>query len=116
MDSLLLGTSTATLKKALIESQVKCSIYCLFYLNLLFSYQETCSAIFCSLTCPILSIISLMVTFHYYFTLKRNRTTYYQLGESVTGGGLSDELLQATYGVGLKGVKKENVDKVHFTQ
>lgn len=34
------------------------------------------------------------------------------LGESVTGGGLSDELRQATFGVGLKGVKKENVEKV----
>ena len=36
MDSLLLGTSTATLKKALIESQVKCSIYYLFYLDYYF--------------------------------------------------------------------------------
>ena len=34
------------------------------------------------------------------------------LGESVTGGGLSDELLQATYSVGLKGIKPENVDQV----
>lgn len=35
-----------------------------------------------------------------------------QLGESVTGGGLSDELLQATFSVGLKGVKAENTQKV----
>ena len=34
------------------------------------------------------------------------------LGESVTGGGLSDELLQATYSVGLKGIKPENVQQV----
>jgi len=34
------------------------------------------------------------------------------LGEAITGGGLSDELLQATFSVGLKGVKKEDVDKV----
>jgi presequence protease len=33
-------------------------------------------------------------------------------GEAVTGGGLSDELLQATFSVGLKGVKKEDVPKV----
>jgi hypothetical protein len=33
------------------------------------------------------------------------------LGEAITGGGLSDELLQATYSVGLKGVKKDNVAK-----
>jgi presequence protease len=31
------------------------------------------------------------------------------LGEAITGGGLSDELLQATYSVGLKGVQKEKV-------
>lgn len=35
-----------------------------------------------------------------------------QLGESVTGGGLSDELLQCTFGVGLKGVEAANVPKV----
>jgi len=35
-----------------------------------------------------------------------------QLGESVTGGGLSDELLQATFSVGLKGVRTDDVDKV----
>jgi hypothetical protein len=34
------------------------------------------------------------------------------LGESVTGGGVSDELLQATFSVGLKGVKAEDVSKV----
>lgn len=34
------------------------------------------------------------------------------LGDSVTGGGLMDELLQATFSVGLKGVKPENVEKV----
>ena len=34
------------------------------------------------------------------------------LGDSITGGGLSDELLQATYSVGLKGVKPTNVDNV----
>jgi presequence protease len=32
------------------------------------------------------------------------------LGEAITGGGLSDELLQATYSVGLKGVKEENME------
>lgn len=30
----------------------------------------------------------------------------------MTGGGLSDELLQATFGVGLKGVSTENCEKV----
>eukprot|EP00939_MAST-03C_sp_MAST-3C-sp1_P004423 g4423.t1 len=35
-----------------------------------------------------------------------------RLGESVTGGGLSEELLQATFGVGLKGVKESDVSKV----
>lgn len=34
------------------------------------------------------------------------------LGESVTGGGLSDELLQATFSVGLKGIQPEKVDEV----
>lgn len=34
------------------------------------------------------------------------------LGDAITGGGLSDELLQATFSVGLKGVKPDNVDKV----
>lgn len=33
------------------------------------------------------------------------------LGEAITGGGLSDELLQATFSVGLKGVAGENVEK-----
>ena len=35
-----------------------------------------------------------------------------KLGEAVTGGGLSDELLQNTFSIGLKGVQKENVKKV----
>jgi len=35
-----------------------------------------------------------------------------KLGESVTGGGYSDDLKQATFSVGLKGVKKEDVPKV----
>jgi len=34
------------------------------------------------------------------------------LGSAVTGGGLSDELLQATFSIGLKGIQAENVDKV----
>uniref|UniRef100_A0A7S1FV17 Peptidase M16C associated domain-containing protein n=1 Tax=Corethron hystrix TaxID=216773 RepID=A0A7S1FV17_9STRA len=34
------------------------------------------------------------------------------LGESITGGGLSDELLQGTFSMGLKGVQPENVEKV----
>ncbi|KAG5190324.1 Metalloenzyme, LuxS/M16 peptidase-like protein [Tribonema minus] len=34
------------------------------------------------------------------------------LGASVIGGGLSDELLQATWGIGLKGVAPEKVDEV----
>ena len=34
------------------------------------------------------------------------------LGDAITSGGLSDELLQATFSVGLKGVAPENVDKV----
>jgi Zn-dependent M16 (insulinase) family peptidase len=34
------------------------------------------------------------------------------LGTAVTGGGLSDELLQSTYSVGLKGIHPENVGKV----
>ncbi|KAL3816824.1 hypothetical protein ACHAXA_008687 [Cyclostephanos tholiformis] len=34
------------------------------------------------------------------------------LGEAITGGGLSDELMQATFSMGLKGVKPENVNKV----
>ena len=33
-------------------------------------------------------------------------------GSSVTGGGLSEELLQHTFSVGLKGVKEENLDKI----
>jgi Zn-dependent M16 (insulinase) family peptidase len=42
----------------------------------------------------------------------RKVLTESQLGESVTGGGLSDELLQATFGVGLKGVKPADVQRV----
>lgn len=42
----------------------------------------------------------------------RKILTESQLGESVTGGGLSDELLQSTFGVGLKGVKPADVEKV----
>ncbi len=34
------------------------------------------------------------------------------LGTAITGGGLSDELLQATFGVGLKGVKPEDTKAV----
>ena len=34
------------------------------------------------------------------------------LGEALTGGGLEDELMQATYGVGLKGVKAADVAAV----
>ena len=55
LDSLLLGTSSSTLKKALTESG---------------------------------------------------------LGESVTGGCICDELLQATYSVGMKGVQEEDVGRV----
>ena len=42
----------------------------------------------------------------------RKTLTESQLGESVTGGGLSDELLQATFSVGLKGVKSEDAQRV----
>jgi len=34
------------------------------------------------------------------------------LGEAITGGGLSDELLQATFSVGLKGVEADKVEEV----
>jgi Zn-dependent M16 (insulinase) family peptidase len=34
------------------------------------------------------------------------------LGAAITGGGLSDELLQATFSVGLKGVEPKDVEKV----
>jgi presequence protease len=34
------------------------------------------------------------------------------LGEAITGGGLSDDLLQLTFSVGMKGVKKDDVPKV----
>ena len=42
----------------------------------------------------------------------RKRLIESGLGESVTGGGLSDELLQATFSVGLKGVQKDDISKV----
>ena len=42
----------------------------------------------------------------------RKTLTESQLGESVTGGGLSDELLQATFSVGLKGVKPADTQRV----
>ena len=34
------------------------------------------------------------------------------LGAAIVGGGVSDELLQATFSIGLKGVEKDNVEKV----
>jgi Zn-dependent M16 (insulinase) family peptidase len=42
----------------------------------------------------------------------RKILTESQLGESVMGGGLSDDLIQSTYSTGLKGVKADNVEKV----
>ena len=42
----------------------------------------------------------------------RKTLTESQLGDSVTGGGLSDELLQSTFSVGLKGVTADNCEKV----
>lgn len=42
----------------------------------------------------------------------RKTLTESGLGEAIVGGGLSDELLQATFSVGLKGVKPEDVPKV----
>jgi Zn-dependent M16 (insulinase) family peptidase len=42
----------------------------------------------------------------------RKTLTESQLGESVTGGGLSDELLQSTFSVGLKGVEGADCGKV----
>lgn len=45
-------------------------------------------------------------------SILRKTLTESGLGDAITGGGLSDELLQATYSVGLKGVQPENVDKV----
>lgn len=35
-----------------------------------------------------------------------------QLGDAITGGGLSDELAQATFSIGLKGVQPDKVDDV----
>lgn len=34
------------------------------------------------------------------------------LGDAITGGGLMDDLMQATFSVGLKGVKPDNVNNV----
>mmetsp|Transcript_20376 Transcript_20376/g.40720 ORF Transcript_20376/g.40720 Transcript_20376/m.40720 type:complete len:1138 (-) Transcript_20376:45-3458(-) len=34
------------------------------------------------------------------------------LGDAITGGGLSDELLQGTFSIGLKGIQPENVEAV----
>eukprot|EP00934_Nitzschia_sp_Nitz4_P007392 Nitzschia sp. Nitz4//scaffold3_size479765//55688//59203//NITZ4_000022-RA/size479765-processed-gene-0.48-mRNA-1//1//CDS//3329550524//7382//frame0 len=42
----------------------------------------------------------------------RKALTESGLGEAIVGGGISDELLQATFSVGLKGVKPEDVPKV----
>ncbi len=42
----------------------------------------------------------------------RKVLTESSLGESILGGGLSDELLQSTFSIGLKGVHKEDVEKV----
>jgi Zn-dependent M16 (insulinase) family peptidase len=42
----------------------------------------------------------------------RKALTESALGESVLGGGLSDELLQSTFSIGLKGVHQQDVDKV----
>ena len=42
----------------------------------------------------------------------RKALTESGLGESVCGGGLSDELLQATFSIGLKGVAAPDVDQV----
>lgn len=46
----------------------------------------------------------------------RKTLTESGLGESVTGGGLDDDLLQATFSVGLKGVLAENTDKVGIVE
>jgi len=45
-------------------------------------------------------------------SILRKTLTESGLGEAITGGGLSDELLQATFSVGLKGVKPEDAPKV----
>jgi len=45
-------------------------------------------------------------------SILRKTLTESGLGEAIVGGGLSDELLQATFSVGLKGVKTEDVGKV----
>ena len=45
-------------------------------------------------------------------SILRKKLLESNLGEAITGGGISDELLQATFSVGLKGVKAEDVAKV----
>merc|ERR1719163_1876100 len=45
-------------------------------------------------------------------SILRKSLTESGLGEAIVGGGLSDELLQATFSVGLKGVKPEDASKV----
>lgn len=45
-------------------------------------------------------------------SILRKTLTESGYGEAIVGGGLSDELLQATFSVGLKGVKPEDVPKV----
>eukprot|EP00607_Mallomonas_marina_P007288 CAMPEP_0182417672 /NCGR_PEP_ID=MMETSP1167-20130531/2113_1 /TAXON_ID=2988 /ORGANISM="Mallomonas Sp, Strain CCMP3275" /LENGTH=1082 /DNA_ID=CAMNT_0024591379 /DNA_START=84 /DNA_END=3332 /DNA_ORIENTATION=+ len=45
-------------------------------------------------------------------SILRKRLTESGLGESVSGGGLSDELVQSTFSVGMKGVEKEDVPKI----
>ena len=42
----------------------------------------------------------------------RKKLTESGLGDAITGGGLSDELLQATFSVGLKGVEPAKVEEV----
>lgn len=45
-------------------------------------------------------------------SILRKELTESNLGDSVTGGGLSDELLQNTFSIGLKGVKPEDSEKL----
>jgi Zn-dependent M16 (insulinase) family peptidase len=46
-------------------------------------------------------------------SILRKTLTESGLGESITGGGLSDELLQATFSMGMKGVKPDDVQAVN---
>ena len=46
-------------------------------------------------------------------SILRKTLTESGLGEAITGGGLSDELLQATFSMGMKGVKPDDVQAVH---